>query len=186
MHAYIEAISDSPVIAAVQSRQALERALKLVPTIFLLGTDIFSAKEYVSLAQSEGRSVFLHMDLIDGLAGNTRALDYVRNRIAPSGIISTKSGLIKYAREQGVFCIQRFFMVDSASYENAIKAVKNTRPSMVELMPGVIPDVIRRFTHDIDTPVIAGGLVTLKQQVIDALCAGALGVSTGCEALWTQ
>jgi glycerol uptake operon antiterminator len=186
MHAYIETISDSPVIAAVQNKEALERALKLVPTVFLLSTDIFTAKEYVSMAKGSGRNVFLHMDLIDGLAGNTRALDYVRNRIAPSGIISTKSGLIKYAREQGVFCIQRFFMVDSASYENAIKTIKNTKPSMVELMPGIIPDVIRRFTHDIDTPVIAGGLITQKNQVYDALSGGALGVSTGCEPLWTQ
>lgn len=186
MHAYIEAISDSPVIAAVQNKEALERALKLVPTIFLLNTDIFSAKEYVSRASAEGRNVFLHMDLIDGLAGNTRALDYVKKRIAPSGIISTKSGLVKYAREQGIFCIQRFFMVDSASYENAVKTVKNTKPSMVELMPGIVPGVIERFSHDIDTPVIAGGLITQKQQIIEALAAGALGVSTGCEALWTE
>lgn len=186
MHAYIETISDGPVIAAVQSKEALTRALPLVPTVFLLNTDIFSAKEYVSLAKAEGRNVFLHMDLIDGLAGNTKALDYVRNRISPSGIISTKSSLIKHARERGMFCIQRFFMVDSASYDNAVKSVRHTKPSMVELMPGIIPEIIKRFTRDIDIPVIAGGLVTLKQQVIEALAAGALGISTGCESLWRE
>lgn len=187
MHAYIEAISDNPVIAAVQSREALEHALSLqVPTIFLLNTDIFSAKEYVTMAKSGGRNVFLHMDLIEGLAGNTKALDYIKNRISPSGIISTKSALVKYAREMGIFCIQRFFMVDSASYENAVKAVKTTKPSMVELMPGIIPDVIRRFKHETDTPVIAGGLITQKQQIIGALSAGAIGVSTGCRTLWTE
>jgi glycerol uptake operon antiterminator len=126
------------------------------------------------------------MDLIEGLAGNTKAVDYVKNRISPSGLISTKSGLIKYAREQGIFCIQRFFMVDNASYENAISTIKNTKPSMVELMPGIIPDDIRRFTHDVDTPVIAGGLITHKQQIINALSCGALGVSTGCTELWSE
>lgn len=187
MHAYIETISDSPIIAAAQSREKLERALKLsVPTVFLVNTDIFSAKEYVSSARNAGCNVFLHMDLIEGLAGNAKAVDYVKNRISPSGIISTKSALIKYAREQGVFCIQRFFMVDSASYENAVTAIKNTKPSMVEIMPGIIPDVIRRFTHDVDTPVIAGGLITHRQQVIDALSCGALGVSTGCVELWKE
>ncbi len=187
MHAYIEAISDSPVIAAVQNREALEYALTLrVPTIFLLNTDIFSAKEYVTMAKAGGCNVFLHMDLIEGLAGNTKALDYIKNRISPNGIISTKSALVKYAREMGTFCIQRFFMVDSASYENAVKTVKTTKPSMVELMPGIIPDVIRRFKQETQAPVIAGGLVTLKQQIIDALSAGALGVSTGSRTLWTQ
>ena len=187
MHEYIETIRDYPVIAAVQSQGALKAALSLrMPTLFLLNTDIFSAKASVDLSDAAGCRVFLHMDLIDGLAASAKALDYVQHRIAPSGIISTKSALIRYAREQGVFCIQRFFMVDSASYDNAVKTTRKVRPNMVELMPGIIPEVLRRFTTDVDTPVIAGGLVTGRRQVIDALSAGAMGVSTGCEALWKQ
>ena len=185
MHAYIEAIKNHPVIAAVQNREALYLAIdQSVPTIFLLGTDIFSAKDYVNKALAAARNVFLHMDLIDGLASNARALDYVKNRIGPSGIISTKSTLINYAREQGVFCIQRFFMVDSASFDNSVKTAKKNKPSMIELMPGIIPGVIRRFARAVDIPVIAGGLVTETRQVKDALKNGAIGVSTGKEALW--
>ena len=187
MHEFIETIRDNPVIAAVQNKNALARALDLrVPTIFLLNTDILSAKESVGMARRAGCNAFLHMDLVDGLNANAKALDYVKNNIEPSGIISTKSALIKYAREQGVFCIQRFFMVDSASFEGSVKAVRKNKPSMVELMPGIVPDVIRRFTEKVDTPVIAGGLVTHKQQVIGALSAGAIGVSTGCQALWLE
>lgn len=187
MHEYIETIRDNPIIAAVQSKAALERALVLdVPTIFLLNTDIFSAKAFVTMAQEAERSVFLHMDLIDGLAPGPKALDYVQKRINPSGIISTKSTLIKYAREQGIFCIQRFFMVDNASFDKSVKSVHKTKPSMVELMPGIIPDVIRHFTNEVDTPVIAGGLVTDKKQVIDALSSGALGISTGNQTLWLE
>jgi len=187
MHDYVETIRDNPVIAAVQSQSALSAALSLrMPTLFLLNTDIFSAKASVDQGLTADCHVFLHMDLIDGLAASAKALDYVQHRIAPSGIISTKSTLIKYARAQGVFCIQRFFMVDSASFDNAVKITRKTRPNMVELMPGIIPDVIRRFTAEVDTPVIAGGLVTDRHQVIDALSAGAMGVSTGCRALWER
>ena len=187
MHAYIETIRDNPVIAAVQNKQGLEHARALhMPTVFLLGADIFSAKTSVADAREAGSNVFLHLDLIDGLASTAKALDYVKNRICPNGIISTKPSLIKYAREQGIFCIQRFFMVDSASYDSALKTVRKTRPSMVELMPGIIPDVIRRFTAETSVPVIAGGLITQRREVIDVLSAGALGVSTGREALWKE
>jgi len=187
MHDYIETIRDNPVIAAVQSQNALASALSFrMPTVFLLNADIFSAKASVDQGLAADCHVFLHMDLIDGLASSAKALDYVQHRISPSGIISTKSALIKYAREQGVFCIQRFFMVDSASYDNAVKTARKNRPNMVELMPGIIPDVIRRFTAEVDIPVIAGGLVHDRRQVIDALSAGAVGVSTGCEGLWGQ
>ena len=187
MRDYIELIRDNPVIAAVQNRELVEAALALgVKTIFLLGTDIFSAKVCVDIAKKAGSAIFLHMDLIDGLASSSRALDYVQSSMNPSGIISTRSALIKYAREQGLFCIQRFFMVDRASFDNAVRTTEKTRPSMVELMPGIIPSVIRRYSEAIQTPVIAGGLVTTRHEAIDALSAGAIGVSTSCQELWSE
>lgn len=187
MHDFIETIRDNPIIAAVHTKDNLEKAILLgVPTIFLLNTDIFSAKALVDTARKSDCNVFLHMDLIDGLAPGAKALDYVQKRINPSGIISTKSSLIKYARERGVFCIQRFFMVDSASYDQAVKIVRKTKPSMIELMPGVIPRIIERFTGDVTIPVIAGGMVTEPRQVIEALSSGAIGISTGAKNLWQE
>jgi glycerol-3-phosphate responsive antiterminator len=38
----------------------------------------------------------------------------------------------------------------------------------------------------VDIPVIAGGLITERRQVIDALSAGAIGVSTGSQPLWLE
>ena len=78
------------------------------------------------------------------------------------------------------------FMVDSASYDNAVRTAAKVRPSMIELMPGIIPGIIKKFTQEVDIPVIAGGLITDRRQVIDALSNGAIGVSTGSEALWTE
>lgn len=185
MHSFIEDICDNPIIAAVQNREALEAALALgMSNIILLGTDIFSAKACVDAAKSAGSRIFLHMDLIDGLASSSRALDYVYSSMEPNGIISTHTSLIKYAREQGMFCIQRFFMVDSTSFDNAVRTTTRIKPSMVELMPGIIPSIIQRFTQEVQIPVIAGGLITQRQEAVAALAAGAIGISTGCRDLW--
>ena len=187
MHEFIETIKDNPIIAAVHTKESLEKAVAIgVPTIFLLNTDIFSSKALVDFARKNDRNVFLHMDLIDGLATGAKALDYVQKRIKPSGVISTKSSLIKYAREHGIFCVQRFFMVDSASYGQAVKEARRTKPSMIELMPGIVPRIIERFTNEIKIPVIAGGMVTEPKQVIDALSSGAIGISTGAKNLWKE
>jgi len=51
-------------------------------------------------------------------------------------------------------------------------------------MPAVMPNVIRRFKKEITIPVIAGGLIDSKEDIIDILKAGALGVSTGKKDLW--
>ena len=37
---------------------------------------------------------------------------------------------------------------------------------------------------DIHVPVIAGGLIQTKQEVMEALRCGATAVSTGCKELW--
>jgi glycerol uptake operon antiterminator len=52
------------------------------------------------------------------------------------------------------------------------------RPDAVEIMPGIAAKVIPRIHRDIDIPVIAGGLIMDKSDIIEALSKGAIGVST--------
>ena len=54
---------------------------------------------------------------------------------------------------------------------------------LVEIMPGVIGKVIARVANG-STPVIAGGLIETKDELLGALSHGALAVSTGKQELW--
>ncbi len=75
-------------------------------------------------------------------------------------------------------------MLDSLSVETAIKSVKSTRPDAIELLPGIIPRVVARVCHETRIPVIAGGLIESKEDIIATLKAGAVGISTTKEELW--
>lgn len=77
-----------------------------------------------------------------------------------------------------------FFVIDSAAYENVEKCTKAIRPDCVELMPGVMPKVIRQMAETLSVPVIAGGLISDKEDIIAALDAGAASISTTKEELW--
>ena len=57
-------------------------------------------------------------------------------------------------------------------------------PDMVELMPAAMPHVIKKICGVLEFPVIAGGLIESKEDIMDVLNAGALGVSTGRQELW--
>ena len=70
--------------------------------------------------------------------------------------------------------------------ETAIESIRACDPSMVELMPGVVPKVIRRFCEEIRQPVIAGGLIETREEAIQALSAGAAAISTAKPALWRE
>ena len=79
--------------------------------------------------------------------------------------------------------IQRCFALDSRGLESIAEALRNTSPHLMEIMPGVIPKVITRFAKS-SIPVIAGGLLQTKTEVMEALRAGATAVSTGSKELW--
>lgn len=181
----IDRIELNPVIAAVQNEKDLEIAIKSqVSTIFLLCADIFNAKTLVDKIKGAGKNALIHIDFLEGIGKDAKAIDYIIQVIQPDGIISTKSSHIKIAREKGEFTIQRFFLIDSKSYDMTIKSIKSVRPDMIEVMPGVMPSVIQRITSQLSIPVIAGGLIASKHDIMEVLGAGAIGASTGKKELW--
>jgi glycerol uptake operon antiterminator len=181
----ISRVELNPIIAAVQNVADLEIAINSnVATIFLLCADIFNAKSLVDRIKNAGKSALIHIDFLEGIGKDAKAIDYIIHAIQPDGVISTKSSHIKIAKEKGMFTIQRFFLIDNKSFEMTIRSVKTMQPDMIEIMPGVMPGIIQRITEQLTIPVIAGGLIRSKQDIMDALKAGALGASTGKKDLW--
>ena len=101
------------------------------------------------------------------------------------GIISTKSGLIKSAGELGMATVQRFFILDSLSVQSAVRSAAALQPDAIEILPGIMPRIVRTLCREVQVPLIAGGLISSKEDVIQALSAGALGVSTTNPAVWS-
>jgi glycerol uptake operon antiterminator len=181
----LERLKDNPVIAAVRSTEDMKAALDSeATTIFLLNSDIFNLKQLVDEVKGRGKSAFIHVDFVEGLGSDSKAVDYLAEIIQPDGIISTRGNLIRHARDRGMFTIQRFFLIDSLSYHTTIRQVQSVKPDMIEVLPGVMPGVIGRICRDVSMPVIAGGLIDSKQDIIEILKAGAMGASTGKTALW--
>ena len=98
-------------------------------------------------------------------------------------IISTKSQAIRLAKENGFIVIQRSFVFDTISLEN----VKNHLASnidAIEILPGLIPKVIEELTKNSSKPIICGGLIETKDEVMMALSSGASSVSTTKREIW--
>lgn len=62
--------------------------------------------------------------------------------------------------------------------------VQGHHPDLMEIMPGIIPKVIPEIKRQCQTPVIAGGMVSTKEEIIELLKVGAVAVSTSREQLW--
>lgn len=182
---FFKYIHEHPIISAVVNKKRIEDALNSpCKIVFLLDTDLLILEETVKKFRQKGKIVYLHIDLVTGLSRDTVALEYVLKHIGPDGIISTKSSIIKTAKELGIFTIQRLFLLDSMALETGIKSIENIKPDAVEILPGVIPKVIKEIKEKTNIPIIAGGLIRDKEDVINSLNAGAIAVSTSKEEVW--
>ena len=181
----LELLADGPVIAAVKDDAGLEAALKSdVAVLFLLYGDILTIGETIARIHQAGKRAFVHLDLIDGLSAREISADFIARHTAADGVISTKSALTKRARELGLVSIQRVFLLDSMALNNVERHFSQESADLVEVLPGLMPKIIRKICATTGKPVIAGGLISDKEDVTGALGAGAVAVSTTNPAVW--
>lgn len=181
-HKIYTGLEVSPIIAAAKDRNFDKALQSNVSVIFLLGAKILSIKEQIEAAHKAGKYLFVHIDLAEGIGKDRFGIEFLA-RSGVDGILSTKTSLIKAAKDFGLITVQRFFIYDSQGVDNIAEILPSTGPDFVEMMPGVVGKVIKRFSR-CGTPVIAGGLIETKQEVTGALSNGAFAVSTGKEELW--
>lgn len=185
--ALLEQFEDCPVIAAIKDEEGLKKCLESdIQIVFVLYGDICSIGDIVARLKAGGKTVMVHLDLIGGLGNREAVVDYIQRATGADGIISTKPALIKRARELGYFAVMRFFMLDSMAYDGIRKQIDNVKPDMIEIIPGAMPKVIARLCALLEgrVPVIAGGLITDREDTVAALDAGATAISTSRQSVW--
>lgn len=173
----------SPVIAATDKKDWASAVESDAKVLFHLNAGLFGVKRDIALAKEKGKTVFVHIDLTDGIGRDSSGLLYLK-KVGADGIISTRANLIKSASELGLLTVQRFFALDSKSIHAIHEMIAQSHPDFIEIMPGVVPKVIKKFSSG-SALVIAGGLIEEKSEVTAALKEGAAAISTGCEKLWS-
>lgn len=182
---YMEQFEDCPVVAAVKDEEGLRACLSSdIGIVFVLFGDICSIPDIVRRLKDAGKTVIVHLDLISGLSGKEVAVHFIHESTAADGIISTKPALIRQARELGLFAVMRFFAIDSMAFDNIRRQSGAVHPDIIEVLPGLMPRVIRRICQESRIPVIAGGLITDREDIMAALNAGAVSISTTNQDVW--
>jgi len=177
-------LKSAAVIAAIPKAGALPEIPSCVNAVFLLSGDVLEMPRRIDELKRQGKTVFVHIDLIEGLGKDTKALDFIAQKIRPDGIISTRNNILKRAKEMRLFTVQRIFLLDSISFERGIQAVQSYHPDFVEVMPGIATRAIADLKGHVTQPIIAGGMIKSEKEIESALKAGAVAVSTSRQQLW--
>ena len=170
------------IIAAVKGD--ISAAIKSsTDIIFYLSPSIMDIEKIIADVHNAGKKIFLHFDLAEGIGKDKAGLKFIKN-LKIDGIISTRVNIIKAAKELEIVTVQRFFIVDSHSIDTTAEALKAAKPDMIELMPGVLPKVIKKIKEQTNIPIIAGGLIETSEEAQVSFNAGASAVSTSSKELW--
>ena len=174
-----------PVIASVKDENGLRKVLQApCPVVFVLFGSLMTIQKIVATLKGAGKTVFVDVDLIDGFSSKPIAVDFLKVHTSVDGILSSKSIMVKAAKTAGLLAIHRLFLVDSFSYKNVSKQVSISEPDAIMILPGCMPRVISWVSNDTDLPLIAGGLVCDKDDVLAALNAGASAIASSNHDVW--
>jgi Glycerol-3-phosphate responsive antiterminator (mRNA-binding) len=185
MQEFASILHENPVIAALHQPTALERAVQSkCKMAFLLAGNIGTLENTISILHAHDKRAYVHMDLMDGFGRDRHAIRFICGRAGADGVITTHSQMVRAAKEEGVFVIQRLFLIDTLSLRSGLQSAKQNMPNAVEIMPGIISNISRGICEELPMPVIAGGFICTKDDIIQSLSAGVVGISTSIPELW--
>ncbi|AKP45754.1 MULTISPECIES: glycerol-3-phosphate responsive antiterminator [Bacillus] len=175
------------ILPAIRSMKDFEKMLEM-PYQYGVFLDLHlgMVKSVYEYARRYDKKMFLHIDLIHGLTSDENATEFIVQYAKPYGIISTKGSVILKAKQKGIFATQRAFIIDSSALERSVKLVEKTNPDYIEVLPGVVPKIIKELHVKTKKPIFAGGLIESAEEVEQALAAGACAITTSNVDLWKQ
>ena len=155
-HYFYQALEENPIIAAIKNMDDLELCCSLeeIRVVFVLFGDICTIRAIVKRLKDAGKIAIVHVDLIVGLSSKEIVVDFIKMSTEADGIISTKVPLIRRGNELNFITVQRCFLLDSMAYENLRQQQHQVKPDYIEVLPGIMPQVISKMCKVSKAPII--------------------------------
>ena len=184
-----QSLETSRIVPAVQHSDDLAEALNIpwISVVFLLGGDIDRLEQALKIAEKyPGKYVLAHIDLLEGVGKDAAGIRFLR-KIGLKGIVSVKSQLLQYAKENNMLTVQRLFLVDSAAIRTGLKVIKKVTPDAIEILPATVPQfAIEEFRKVTNLSILGGGLLRTEEDVRTALKNGLTAVTASRRNIWNM
>ena len=184
-----QGLAHGRILPAVKHISDISRLLPLsrASIVIVLGGSINELPEIQRVrAKHPEKLVFMHVDLLEGIGRDAEGIRFLK-KFGLHGIVSVKSRLLNYAKDNGLLTIQRLFLLDSESLATGLRQMEKNSPDAIEILPAVVPEnVISEFKRATDRPLLGGGLMRTEKDIELALANGFDGVSVSRQSLWNM
>lgn len=134
-------------------------------------------------AHQHHKKIIVHIDLIQGLASDEYAVQYVTQILHVDGVASIKQRVLQAAKKAKVVTIQRMFLIDSNSLRRSLVLYHEIQPDYVEILPALASQIIQRLKNDVKVPILCGGLLDSIDDIDDCFRHGAGSITLSNLAL---
>lgn len=175
----------SPCCAAVTSMSRLEAVFESrVQIVFVLRADGLELRPLVRRLHAAGKLVAVHLDLIDGVRADRAGVTWL-GRTGVDAAITSHGQLMGAIHRDGMLAIHRLLLVRRGLLAAALTAVTRSGADIVEVLPGVILPEVAGLLPELPVPLLAGGFIRTESEARAVLAAGAIGITTSAENLWS-
>lgn len=140
------------------------------------------AQVLLELKRSD-KLIVLNIDSCEGLSQDKGAIEFLAE-IGISVLLSTRVPTIQKAAQCGLLTMQKVFVTDRSTWPRSLKAVSQSAPNLVQLMPSPMLDYISVEDKRKLPPIVASGFICNEADVEAALSRGAIAVSSSNKTLW--
>ncbi|MBA7803963.1 glycerol-3-phosphate responsive antiterminator [Citrobacter sp. C348] len=177
-------LARQPVIMAIYGIEQLKTALSSKAEVCIIANiDLIKLHPVIELLSKAGKYVIVNIDSCNGLSQDKGGIDYVAETGA-MGLLSTRLQTVQRAKKCGLVTMQKIFVTDRSTWLRSLKAVEQSEPDYVQLMPAQMLPLLSQADRNVLPPIVASGFVCNEEHAQTALRHGAIAVSSSDSALW--
>lgn len=177
-------LASQPVIMAIYGIEQLKTALSSTAEVCIIANiDLIKLQPVIELLSKAGKYVIVNIDSCNGLSQDKGGIDYVAETGA-MGLLSTRLQTVQRAKKCGLITMQKIFVTDRSTWLRSLKAVEQSEPDYVQLMPAQMLPLLPQADRNVLPPIVASGFVCNEEHARTALLHGAIAVSSSDSALW--
>lgn len=177
-------LAHHPIIMAIYGIEQLKTALSSKAEVCIIANiDLIKLQPVIELLSKAGKYVIVNIDSCNGLSQDKGGIDYVAETGA-MGLLSTRLQTVQRAKKCGLVTMQKIFVTDRSTWLRSLKAVEQSEPDYVQLMPAQMLPLLSQADRNVLPPIVASGFVCNEEHAQTALLHGAIAVSSSDSALW--
>lgn len=175
-----------PVIATLYGAEQMDALLASQAEVAIVANiELRRLRSVISTITGAGKIAIVNIDSCDGISPDKGGVDYLVD-LGASSLLSTRVATIQRANKAGLLTMQKVFVTDRSTWPRSLKAIEQSDPNLVQIMPAPMLAHISEAEKQSMPPIVASGFVCGREHVQQALSSGAIAVSSSDAALWSS